>query len=152
MSHAAAKSLQSCLTLCDPIDSSPPGSAIPGILQARTLEWVAISLNNMNLANKSMEKIHYIDDRRDYFSTGTVIKVRETYGYFIIDIKRVRVNLPIIDQKKKKKWQRLGMRMLTTQIQILPIKFPYKFKYSLTSSYVSSPTKQFFFSSIFLTK
>ena len=39
--HAAAKSLQSCLTLCDPIDGSPPGSAIPGILQARTLEWVA---------------------------------------------------------------------------------------------------------------
>ena len=40
---AAAKSLQSCLTLCDPIDGSPPGSAVPGILQARTLEWVAIS-------------------------------------------------------------------------------------------------------------
>ena len=40
---AAAKSLQSCLTLCDPIDGSPPGPAIPGILQARTLEWVAIS-------------------------------------------------------------------------------------------------------------
>ena len=40
---AAAKSLQSCLTLCDPIDSSPPVSPIPGILQARTLEWVAIS-------------------------------------------------------------------------------------------------------------
>ena len=43
---AAAKSLQSCLTLCDPIDSSPPGSHIPGILQARTLEWVAISSSN----------------------------------------------------------------------------------------------------------
>ena len=43
---AAAKSLQSCLTLCDPIDSSPPGSAVPGILQARTLEWVAISFSN----------------------------------------------------------------------------------------------------------
>ena len=43
---AAAKSLQSCLTLCDPTDSSPPGSAAPGILQARTLEWVAISLSN----------------------------------------------------------------------------------------------------------
>ena len=42
----AAKSLQSCPTLCDPIDSSPPGSAIPGILQARTLEWVAISFSN----------------------------------------------------------------------------------------------------------
>jgi len=39
---AAAKSLQSCLTLCDPIDSSPPGSSVPGILQARILEWVAI--------------------------------------------------------------------------------------------------------------
>ena len=38
---AAAKSLQSCLTLCDPIDGSPPGSTVPGILQARTLEWVA---------------------------------------------------------------------------------------------------------------
>ena len=43
---AAAKLLQSCLTLCDPIDSLPPGSPIPGILQARTLEWVAISFSN----------------------------------------------------------------------------------------------------------
>ena len=43
---AAAKSLQLCLTLCDPIDSSPPGFPIPGILQARTLEWVAISFSN----------------------------------------------------------------------------------------------------------
>ena len=43
---AAAKSLQSCPTLCDPIDSSPPGSAVPGILQARTLEWGAISSSN----------------------------------------------------------------------------------------------------------
>ena len=42
---AAAKSLQSCPTLCDPIDGSPPGSPIPGILQARTLEWVAISFS-----------------------------------------------------------------------------------------------------------
>ena len=43
---AAAKSLQSCPTLCDPIGGSPPGSPIPGILQARTLEWVAISFSN----------------------------------------------------------------------------------------------------------
>ena len=43
---AAAKSLQSCPTLCDPIDGSPPGSAVPGTLQARTLEWVAISFSN----------------------------------------------------------------------------------------------------------
>ena len=43
---AAAKSLQSCPTLCDPIDGSPPGFPVPGILQARTLEWVAISFSN----------------------------------------------------------------------------------------------------------
>ena len=43
---AAAKSLQSCQTLCDPIDGSPPVSPIPGILQARTLEWVAMSFSN----------------------------------------------------------------------------------------------------------
>ena len=45
-SAAAAKLLQSCLTLCDPIDGSPRGSPVPGILQARTLEWVAISFSN----------------------------------------------------------------------------------------------------------
>ena len=44
---AAAKLIQSCPTLCDPIDGSPPGFAIPGILQARTLEWVAISFSNL---------------------------------------------------------------------------------------------------------
>ena len=46
LTAAAAKSLQSCSTLCDPIDGSPPGSAFPGILQASTLEWVAISFSN----------------------------------------------------------------------------------------------------------
>ena len=45
---AAAKSLQSCPTLCDPIDGSPPGSPVPGILQARTLEWVAISFSKFS--------------------------------------------------------------------------------------------------------
>ena len=46
MAAAAAKSRQSCPTLCDPIDGSPPGSPVPGILQARTLEWVASSFSN----------------------------------------------------------------------------------------------------------
>ena len=46
LAAAAAKSLQSCPTLCDPIDSSPPGSPVPGILQARTLEWVSIAFSN----------------------------------------------------------------------------------------------------------
>ena len=54
--HAvAAKSLQSCLTLCNPIDGSPPGSSIPGILQARTLEWVAISFSNACMHAKSLQ-------------------------------------------------------------------------------------------------
>ena len=46
LTFAAAESLQSCPTLCDPIDGSPPGSPVPGILQARTLEWVAISFSS----------------------------------------------------------------------------------------------------------
>ena len=46
LAAAAAKSLQSCPALCDPIDGSPPGSPVPGILQARTLEWVAISFSS----------------------------------------------------------------------------------------------------------
>ena len=58
---AAAKSLQSCPTLCDPVDGSPPGSPIPGILQARTLEWVAISrkATRSNLGDKGQ-----ISDRK----------------------------------------------------------------------------------------
>ena len=50
---AAAKSLQSCPTLCDPIDSSQPGSTVPGILQARTLEWVAINVDK-KILNKTL--------------------------------------------------------------------------------------------------
>ena len=62
---AAAKSLQSCLTLCNPIDGSQPGSAMPGILQARTLEWVAISFSNLDSILKSRDivlpsKVHLV--------------------------------------------------------------------------------------------
>ena len=59
---AAAKSLQSCPTLCDPIDGSPPGSPIPGILQARTLEWVAIAFS-------------LSEHRCSHFKTSQVLKV-----------------------------------------------------------------------------
>ena len=52
---AAAKSLQSCLTRCDPIAGSPPGSPVPGILQARTLEWVAISFSDACMQAKSLQ-------------------------------------------------------------------------------------------------
>ena len=51
---AAAKSLQSCPTLCDPIDGSPPGSPVPGILQARTLAWVAIAFSNASKWSRSV--------------------------------------------------------------------------------------------------
>ena len=58
---AAAKSLQSCPTLCDPTDRSPPGSPVPGILQARTLEWVAISFSNAwNVKVKSLSGVQLL--------------------------------------------------------------------------------------------
>ena len=56
----AAKFLQSCPTLCDPIDSSPPGSPIPGILQARTLEWVAISFSNVWKWKGKVRSLSYV--------------------------------------------------------------------------------------------
>ena len=60
---APTKSLQSCPTLCDPIDSSPPGSTVPGILQARTLEWVAISFSNAwkwKMKVKSLSRVRHL--------------------------------------------------------------------------------------------
>ena len=59
-SPAAAKSLQSCLTLCDPIDGSPSGSLIPGILQARTPEWVAISFSNVWKWNVKVKLLSHV--------------------------------------------------------------------------------------------
>ena len=61
---AAAKSLQSCSTLCDPVDGSPPGSPIPGILQARILEWVAISFPNAwkwKVKMKSLSRVQLLE-------------------------------------------------------------------------------------------
>ena len=57
---AAAKSLQSCPTLCNPVDGSPPGSPIPGILQARTLEWVAISFSNAWKWKVKVQSLSYV--------------------------------------------------------------------------------------------
>ena len=64
---AAAKILQSCPTLCDPIDGSPPGSPVPGILQARTLEWVAISFSNAwkwKVKVKSLSRVQLLETPR----------------------------------------------------------------------------------------
>ena len=63
---AAAKSLQSCPTLCNPIDSSPPGSSVPGILQARILEWVAISLSRKRkekIPNNNKIEVNNLSDK-----------------------------------------------------------------------------------------
>ena len=60
ISAAAAKSLQLCPTLCDPIDSSPPGFPFPGILQARTLEWVAISFSSARKWKVKVKSLSYV--------------------------------------------------------------------------------------------
>ena len=69
---AAAKSLQSCLTLCDPIDGGPPGSGIPGILQARILKWVAISFSS---AWKWKVKVKSLSHVRLLATPWTVIRL-----------------------------------------------------------------------------
>ena len=70
---AAAKSLQLCLTLCDPIDGSPPGSPVPGILQARTLEWVAISFSNAWVHAKSLQSCLILCDPIDGCPPGSSV-------------------------------------------------------------------------------
>ena len=73
---AAAKSLQSCLTLCDPTDSSPPGSSVPGILQARTLEWVAISFSDVwqwKVKVKLLSRVGTLRDPMDCSPPGSSI-------------------------------------------------------------------------------
>ena len=68
MPTAAAKSLQSCPTLCDPIDGSPSGSPVPGILQARTLEWVAISFSNGSLGHNK-QRSSKVDQTKNVHNT-----------------------------------------------------------------------------------
>ena len=70
---AAAKSLQSCLTLCYPMDSSPPGSSVPGILQARTLEWVAISFSNACMHAKLLQLSPTLCDPMDSSPQGSSV-------------------------------------------------------------------------------
>ena len=70
---AAAKLLQLCLTLCDPIDSSPPGSSVPGILQARIVEWVAISFSNASMHAKSLQLCPALCDCMDSSPPGSSV-------------------------------------------------------------------------------
>ena len=70
---AAAKLPQSCLTLCDPIDGSPPGSSVPGILQARIPEWVAISFSNACIHAKSLQSCLTLRDPMDSSPPGSSV-------------------------------------------------------------------------------
>ena len=70
---AAAKSPQSCPTLCNPIDSSPPGSLVPGILQARILEWVVISFSNACMHAKSLQLCPSLCDPMDSSPSGSSV-------------------------------------------------------------------------------
>ena len=69
---AAAKSLQSCLTLCDPIDSSPPGSPIPGILQARVQEWGAIAFSGYMLYSNLNQGVSGVEFSSGRYGENTV--------------------------------------------------------------------------------
>ena len=71
---AAAKSLQSCPTLCDPINSSPPRSAVPGILPERTLEWVAISFSNASVKVKSLSRVRFFTTPMDCSLPGSSVQ------------------------------------------------------------------------------
>ena len=72
-----AKLLQSCSTLCDPMDSSPPGSSVHGILQARVLEWVAISFSNQHHSILKKKKIFF------FLKTNIIVSFKEFYCVFL---------------------------------------------------------------------
>ena len=113
---AAAKSFQSCPTLCDPIDSSPPGSPVPGILQARTLEWVAISFSNAwkwKVKVKSLGRVRLLAtpwtaayqappsmgfSRQKYWSGVPLPSPVNAYGAHIICISCSKLELKWIDK------------------------------------------------------
>ena len=107
---AAAKSLQSCPTLCDPIDSSPPRSPVPGILQARTLEWVAISFSNawnvgleeaqagIKIAGRNINNLRYADDttlmtesEEELKSLLMKVKVESEKGGLKLNIQKMKI-------------------------------------------------------------
>ena len=89
---AAAKLLQLCLTLCGPMDGSPPGSSAPGILQARILEWVAISFSNACTYAKSLQSCPILCDSMDSSPPGSPIhgflqaRILEWIAFFLLPL------------------------------------------------------------------
>ena len=96
---AAAKLLQLCQTLCNPIDGSQPGSAVPGILQARTLEWVAISFSNIRPVKKSK--------REKYISVVRVNQLQGKREHTLIEkifLKYNEIKGKVFQQRTDNKW------------------------------------------------
>ena len=99
---AAAKSLQWCLTLCYPIDSSPPGSSVPGILQARILQWVAISFSNACTHAKSLQSCSTLCDPMDSSPPGPCVHIilqARTLKWVAISFSRfnaIPIKLPMV--------------------------------------------------------
>ena len=89
----SAKLLQSCLTLCDPIDSSPPGSPVPGILQARTLEWVAISFTNAwkwKAKVKSLSRVQLLETwKKNQKSAQDTKWISQQFNCYIFRVNKV---------------------------------------------------------------
>ena len=146
---AAAKSLQSCPTLCDPIDGSPSGSPVPGILQARILEWVAISFSNAwkwKVKVKSLSRVQLLAtawtaayqaplsmgfSRQEYWSrvplpssTCLFWKIKVIQGLLCMCI---CVNVPSKKTIKiyPKCWQKLSTKMGVRLSEIIKRKFPF---------------------------
>ena len=107
---AAAKSLQSCLTLCDPIDSSPPGSPFPGSLQSRTLEWVAISFSNAwkwKVKVKSLSRVRLFGTpwTAAYQAPPSVEVSRQEY-WSGVPLPSPRINCVILNESGTIDWNR----------------------------------------------
>ena len=140
---AAAKSLQSCPTLCDPIDGSPPGSAVPGILQARTLEWVAIAFSivwKWKVKVKSLSRVRLVAtpwtaafqappsmgfSRQEYWRGLPLPSPKHRLGMLITSL---------IERKRLLKY-RCKMTWFLSMCQLLPSKFPH----GLHNSVLASP-------------
>ena len=90
---AAAKSLQSCPTLCDPIDGSPPGYPVPGFLQARTLEWVAISFSRHMFSHQKKKKKHKLVKKKKKKNKGRQENGGKQITVFFIHLRNKHIHI-----------------------------------------------------------
>ena len=103
---AAAKSLQSCLTLCDPIDSSPPGSSVPGILQAKILEWVVTSFSR-GLRGCSQNNVDFISFHLIHVGTnwGLLFRTFNCFALWLFLVSKLLNTLPLPWNWEMGRWE-----------------------------------------------